>query len=732
MNFLNISAIITFAAFSLLQDSCFAQKILFYGNSGIQKLDELNDISLRLSTEADGLSISDKGVLFKLSEINPSELSPSAVQGLVKVVSAFYKRQGFENYDIELTREAYFNMVNGSDLVFKISNQNPKTLIHENQILPNINFVSAPLPQPDQNNLEVINTSDSLFSGAEKDEEQVQILPPDDLSSRVKIDGNVSVSAVDISQIKIQLKEKDGKFYPSPIGDKLSISELNAHQLSPQAISQILREISGFYQEVGIPATRAVVTKESFYSSREGKDLVIKIVEGKISKVRYATKSLSSRLLKRKINRIKKAAPLVGGETINSNKLDNSIGLLNRFSRQNIQTVLVPENGEIILEYRVRQRDETKIKSRFDNYGSERTGEYRVFGSLDNWNLFSVDDKLGLKALTSIDGDSSYYAADYSSPLDVTSSKRIAISGIYSKYNAQDVGLGASGIDFEGISKSGQVSYEQTLASVNGAYLDAFVAARILSVDQDQSGIGVPKGNAQYFLPSLGFKFSKTGVDSSFLIGSKIETNIPSLLDTPSAIGLNNLGRLNAENDFTTATFYGAYQAYLDNTLGLSKKRAHSIEVAGSVFDSLGSRVPPSFLGVLGGHNTIRGYPVSSASGDSMAFLKLDYKIHMPRLLDIMPQQSGMRFRPRFEGDLPDWDLTFGVFTDFGMVKNNDPLFYEADDRLWSAGVGLGAKYSDLFALNVEYGWALRELINPFKNIQPGDGELYLSLIYNW
>ena len=129
MNFLNISAIITFAAFSLLQDSCFAQKILFYGNSGIQKLDELNDISLRLSTEADGLSISDKGVLFKLSEINPFELSPSAVQGLVKVVSAFYKRQGFENYDIELTREAYFNMVNGSDLVFKISNQNPKTLI---------------------------------------------------------------------------------------------------------------------------------------------------------------------------------------------------------------------------------------------------------------------------------------------------------------------------------------------------------------------------------------------------------------------------------------------------------------------------------------------------------------------------------------------------------------------------------------------------------------------------
>ena len=83
--------------------------------------------------------------------------------------------------------------------------------------------------QPD--NEVMVKTNGDMIYIICKDEEQVQILPPDDLSSRVKIDGNVSVSAVDISQIKIQLKEKDGKLYPSPIGDKLSISELNAHYL---------------------------------------------------------------------------------------------------------------------------------------------------------------------------------------------------------------------------------------------------------------------------------------------------------------------------------------------------------------------------------------------------------------------------------------------------------------------------------------------------------------------
>ena len=217
-----------------------------------------------------------------------------------------------------------------------------------------------------------------------------------------------------------------------------------------------------------------------------------------------------------------------------------------------------------------------------------------------------------------------------------------------------------------------------------------------------------------------------------FTLGSKIETNIPSVLDTPSGESLDNLGRLNTENNFVTASLYGAYQAYIDKALGLPKKRAHSIEFSGSVSDSLGSRVPPSFLGVLGGYNTIRGYPMSSASGDSTAYLKLDYKLLIPRILDVIPDQSGFRSRPRFEGDLPDWDLTLGGFTDFGVVKNNDPFFYETDDQLWSAGLSLGANYKDSLAVKLEYGWVLRELITPFRQVDNGDGKFYLSLIYNW
>lgn len=551
-------------------------------------------------------------------------------------------------------------------------------------------------------------------------------------SDSISFVGNSSISKYSLSKIKLRFDEKEGVLYPSVVGKEYFISDIQPTRLSPDAVSQILHEISAHYQEVGIPATRAVVTKDAFYDSRSGKGLLIKILEGKISEVRIVQDKLSGRLLERKIKKIEQAVPLVEGAIIDSKKLDVSLGLMNRFSRQYIQPILVPENKGIVLEYRVQQKEETAIKSKLDNYGSERTGEYRAFASLDNCNVLSVDDRLTLKALTSVEGDSSYYAADYSSPLDITSSKRIKVSGIYSRYNAQDVGLGTSGIDFEGVSKSGAISYEQTLASNKGGYLDAFIEARILDVEQDQTSVGVPEGSAKYFLPSAGFKYSKTGVDASFILGSKIETNIPSVLDTPSGERLDNLGRLNTENNFVTASLYGAYQAYIDKALGLPKKRAHSIEFSGSVSDSLGSRVPPSFLGVLGGYNTIRGYPMSSASGDSTAYLKLDYKLLIPRILDVIPDQSGFRSRPRFEGDLPDWDLTLGGFTDFGVVKNNDPFFYETDDQLWSAGLSLGANYKDSLAVKLEYGWVLRELITPFRQVDNGDGKFYLSLIYNW
>jgi hemolysin activation/secretion protein len=138
---------------------------------------------------------------------------------------------------------------------------------------------------------------------------------------------------------------------------------------------------------------------------------------------------------------------------------------------------------------------------------------------------------------------------------------------------------------------------------------------------------------------------------------------------------------------------------------------------------------------VIGGHNSVRGYPVASASGDSNAYLKFDYNFHIPRVMDLSREASDHRSKvlsPRFVGDFTQLDLTLGWFTDIGIVQNSDPLFFENDDKLWSAGLSLGANYKDSLLLKLEYGWALSELENPIRRVDNGDGEFYLSLIYKW
>ena len=164
-------------------------------------------------------------------------------------------------------------------------------------------------------------------------------------------------------------------------------------------------------------------------------------------------------------------------------------------------------------------------------------------------------------------------------------------------------------------------------------------------------------------------------------------------------------------------------------------RRAHEIELIGSASSSLGSRLPPSFLGVIGGHNSVRGYPVASASGDSNAYLKFDYNFHIPRVMDLAKESSDHRTKalsPRFVGDFTGLDLTLGCFTDIGIVQNSDSLFFEEDDQLWSAGLSFGANYKDSLIFKLEYGWALSELENPIRRVDNGDGEFYLSLIYKW
>ena len=190
---------------------------------------------------------------------------------------------------------------------------------------------------------------------------------------------------------------------------------------------------------------------------------------------------------------------------------------------------------------------------------------------------------------------------------------------------------------------------------------------------------------------------------------------------------LNLQGRLNASDEFILGHIYGGYRTYLDELFGGPNRRAHELSVFGAASASLGGdRLPPSFLNVVGGPYSVRGYPIGILSGDNSIFVKSDYKMHLNRL-------TGGSNGARFLGDMPDLDVAVGAFMDMGSVSNEDILTaYEVDDTIWSMGLGVSAEYQDRYTLSLEYAWALSDLMTPNEIIESGDGQFYIKATAKW
>jgi hemolysin activation/secretion protein len=537
------------------------------------------------------------------------------------------------------------------------------------------------------------------------------------LAGPLKFSGNASVPSEDLYGVTVLLKEGEGGLVPDPLGRTYQLRNIDATQLAPISISAILRGISELYQERGILATRAVVTAPGYKASLEGKPLEVKIIEGKITKTRIVGTANDQVVSPAKKARIMSAAPIGVGQSISAKALDGTVGLMNRFSRQQVRPVLVPEQGDLVLEYRVKQLDESITTLAMDNYGAERLGRERFTLDYTNWNTFTPDDKFHFKALSTLEGNSNYFGADYMLPLDNIASSRLAFNVAYSNFVAEDVGLvGATGIDFEGNSFNLGVSWEKTLWNDTGQYLESILGLRYLDVTQDQTSIGVPKASTGFLLPSAGLRYSRTTPNSSLIMGGRIEFNLSSLANTDSGTDLDQQGRLFAEDSFVTGSIYAAYRRYLDEVFTGKDGRDHEFSAFVTANTSFGDRLPPSFLNVAGGFPTVRGYPLGVASGDSSFMVKLDYKYHFDTL-DV--------------GGVP-LDLSATLFSDFATVKNEDALFFEGDETLWSVGLGLDAKVNEDLRATTGYGFALSDIDSPVQEVEAGDGEFYFQIGYSF
>ncbi len=635
-------------------------------------------IRVPLGQEKGAFVLDPQGVPVSLDKMMPEYLSEDAVNGILRAVTAYYNAEGFGGARADVTTKAYKAARDGGDLVIFITERT----IHEK-------------------------------------------------SSSIQIVGNRALTQAELMKVRVPLALKKGQYVPDPNGIPITLDKVMPEYLSPAAIEAILNELSRHYQDVGQLAVRTDVTRGSYESSQGGGNLLISVSEGQLASSRVVAMNPEQKIPAGVKERILKAAPLEENDTIDGNKLDTTLGQLNRFSPDYVQPVLMRNaTGDLEMEYRVKTGQRTGVEYTADNYGSDRTGEIRHTVKGYTNRILTQGDRLELFATYSKkdDDDSLFVKGEYLFPLDEIARNRLRFNGYYSNYNSGDIGVQL--FEYKGKSASASAAIERTLWTRKGMFWDLSVGGQYTKAQQDHSTLGIPVQTVDFTTYFAGTQLSKSQVDKSWIIGGKIEGGSTDAND----IELARMGRLYAESDYVIGTLYGGARVYLDSLFSSKKRRAHEFSMTASAKTNLqGERLPSNFLNVLGGHSTVRGYPVAISSGDSIIFGQFDYRLHLNRLgapADEEGQSS--RWKPRFEGDIPPLDFSIGLFSDVGGISNYDKLPFETDAELWSAGLGFYGKATEQINFSFEYAAALLDASDSSTPVEKGDDQVYFTIDFNY
>ena len=151
------------------------------------------------------------------------------------------------------------------------------------------------------------------------------------------------------------------------------------------------------------------------------------------------------------------------------------------------------------------------------------------------------------------------------------------------------------------------------------------------------------------------------------------------------------------------------------------------------------NRLIPNEEQAVGGLYTVRGYPESVTAGDTVVMGTAEYRFHLPKLMNSESAPGRLfgqpfRYRPQYEFGPTDWDLVLKAFVDGARVLNTDRQPFEMDHTMFGAGIGAELSVTRRFNLRVDWGFALKDLVDSggATTVDSGHNELsfVLTLIY--
>jgi len=488
--------------------------------------------------------------------------------------------------------------------------------------------------QPDIETKRPANTSDLNFrygSGAVKEAGKRRSLSPD--VPRMQVKGFVFKGVVERSEYGIFLAdiEKMGQQLIDDYPEGLAIDDFR----------ELTDQIRRYYRERGLFLARAYIPEQNITDSR----VTINILEGLLEDVTLDGSDLYS------VDTLKKPFTELINRPIEYRSIESALLYVTDSPGIQLQALFGPgeETGGSILKLGTTREQRFNTSLWLDNYGSEYTGNYRLRLSSTINNVSNSADYLTVTLLKTFNPSNSiYYALDYERPLNMWNS----YLGFDVSNNGFEVGQEFEALGIKGDSRVIGVRLRKMFMRQRDRNLFASFALHQKNANSEQNGTNI--GEDRLTVASLALHYNG---DSEWLLRGNHAAEMrysQGLPDILGAAGSESSG-ISSGGDFSKINLRYTHK-YL-----LQKNQVVEIQYRGQFSSDSLSSIEQS---VLGGPNSVRGYPVSEVLFDSSTIINLEWQARSAQI------EEELAWLKNFQ---------FGAYYDFATGKRNQALSNERE-----------------------------------------------------